>query len=166
MHEELIRRFNSRVKPNDTCFIVGDFSFGGAEETAAIVKRLNGIKILIKGNHDKKTTVNKFVASLFEAKIFIAGYPVSLKHYPLKWDWKRRLWEAVKKFPKKLYKPRYLEWYPVDKGQYHIHGHTHSTERFNENQIHVGVDAWDYYPVSLKELSKYIQQREDKKKGK
>ena len=37
-----------------------------------------------------------------------------------------------------------------------IHGHTHSKEKGSGNQIHVGVDAWDYYPVSEDEIKSLI----------
>jgi calcineurin-like phosphoesterase family protein len=44
---------------------------------------------------------------------------------------------------------RYLEHRPIDSGQWLVHGHTHSTERIVDRMIHVGVDAWNYHPVSL-----------------
>lgn len=162
MNKELIRRHNSRVRPQDTCIIVGDFSFGNAQQTKEIVDQLNGTLILIEGNHDKKGTINKFHASFREATIAIAGYTVSIKHYPLKWPRFSHLKERFVRFIKKVPDPRYLDRHPVDKGQLHIHGHTHSPVKFHHNQIHVGVDAWDYYPVSVKKISKYIQQFKEK----
>ena len=46
----LVKRFNSAVSENDTTLFLGDFAFKGLN----IVKRLNGKKILILGNHDRK----------------------------------------------------------------------------------------------------------------
>jgi calcineurin-like phosphoesterase family protein len=39
-----------------------------------------------------------------------------------------------------------------------IHGHTHSTEKLNGTQIHVGVDAWNYAPATLKEIEELVKQ--------
>ena len=158
MNEELIKRHNSRVREQDTCVFVGDFSFANSEKTKAVLDAMNGTKVLIQGNHDKKSTVNKFDVAFMEARITIAGYPVTIKHYPLKWPKFSHLKERFVRFINNVPDPRYLDRHPVDEGQLHIHGHTHSKEKFRGNQIHVGVDAWDYYPVSLKEISKYIQQ--------
>ena len=56
MNEELIRRWNARVTPDDVVFHLGDFSMmGGA--VSKFYKRLNGNIIWIKGNHDKKPII-------------------------------------------------------------------------------------------------------------
>lgn len=162
MHEVLIQRYNSRVKEQDVCIFVGDFSFGTAAQTKAILNQLNGTKILVQGNHDKKTTCNKFDVCFYTINMSIAGEPVSIKHYPLRWPRFSHFKERLLRWWKNTPNPRYLDRYPVDRGQFHIHGHTHSKERFKDNQIHVGVDAWDYYPVSIKDISQYICKYRDK----
>jgi len=53
MDEALIANWNSVVKPNDTVFHLGDVSFRRNAETRAIIHRLNGVKTLVAGNHDK-----------------------------------------------------------------------------------------------------------------
>ncbi len=50
--EELIKRWNSVVKPNDNVYHLGDFSLGGKAKVIEIGRRLNGHKRLIMGNHD------------------------------------------------------------------------------------------------------------------
>ena len=52
MNETLIRNWNRKVKKDDLVYILGDISWGNDEETCAIFARLNGRKVLIKGNHD------------------------------------------------------------------------------------------------------------------
>lgn len=55
MDEELIKRWNTVVKPEDTVWHLGDFSFYmSKEKVTSIVKQLNGTIYLVKGNHDKK----------------------------------------------------------------------------------------------------------------
>ena len=49
--EELIKRWNAAVKPKDTVWHLGDVLFGKA--TFALLPRLNGIKKLVMGNHDR-----------------------------------------------------------------------------------------------------------------
>jgi calcineurin-like phosphoesterase family protein len=43
-----------------------------------------------------------------------------------------------------------------------IHGHTHSSEKVSRTdkgtlQIHVGVDAWDFYPVHIDQIREIIK---------
>ena len=55
MNETLVCNFNSCVKNNDTVYILGDIAH--RTPVAAInqmIGRMNGKKILCKGNHDKK----------------------------------------------------------------------------------------------------------------
>ena len=52
MDEMLIKNWNEVVSNNDTVLHLGDVGFGKKEYVASIIKRLNGKKILIMGNHD------------------------------------------------------------------------------------------------------------------
>ena len=65
MDEYMILRWNETVKPSDEVYILGDFSFAGAEPTAEILRRLNGKKILIIGNHDYYLSNRNFPKDLF-----------------------------------------------------------------------------------------------------
>ena len=61
----MIKKWNDKVRKNDEVVILGDFSFGKPEETMEILKRLNGTKYLIKGNHEKYLKDSKFDKTLF-----------------------------------------------------------------------------------------------------
>jgi calcineurin-like phosphoesterase family protein len=50
MDEELVRRFNERVRPNDKVYFLGDVCIN--RRALPTLGRLNGDKVLIKGNHD------------------------------------------------------------------------------------------------------------------
>lgn len=50
--EELVAKWNSVVEPNDIVYYNGDFCDGNADEMLFYASMLNGIKTLIKGNHD------------------------------------------------------------------------------------------------------------------
>ena len=54
MEEELIRRWNDRVTAVDTVYILGDFCWRPSNAWIPLVQRLNGRKVLIRGNHDPK----------------------------------------------------------------------------------------------------------------
>ncbi len=88
MHEYMINKWNTRVRPGDEVVILGDFSIGKGTETNEILARLNGRKFLIVGNHDKYLQDRKFNQSHFiwikdywEAKD--NGRKVILSHYPI-----------------------------------------------------------------------------------
>lgn len=54
MDEDLIRRWNNRVKPGELVYHLGDVGMTkGDDYLPKILTRLNGRKILILGNHDK-----------------------------------------------------------------------------------------------------------------
>jgi calcineurin-like phosphoesterase family protein len=49
---------------------------------------------------------------------------------------------------------RYPEWRPVDAGKWLLHGHVHEHWQVNGRMINVGVDQWDFAPVSLETVAK------------
>lgn len=53
MNEYMLAKWNGKVRKNDEVVIIGDLSWGSAEETNALLKRLNGRLFLILGNHDR-----------------------------------------------------------------------------------------------------------------
>jgi calcineurin-like phosphoesterase family protein len=50
MDEEMIRRWNERVRPNDKVYHLGDVVIN--RKALPTLARLNGDKVLIRGNHD------------------------------------------------------------------------------------------------------------------
>ncbi len=50
MDEEMVRRWNDRVRPNDKVYHLGDVVIN--RRALKTVSRLNGDKVLIRGNHD------------------------------------------------------------------------------------------------------------------
>lgn len=54
MDKVIIDNWNSVISNDDTCFIVGDYSFYGRNKTIEITQGLNGHKCLILGNHDNE----------------------------------------------------------------------------------------------------------------
>ena len=50
MDEEMVKRWNERVKPTDKIYHLGDVVIN--RRALGIMRRLNGDKVLIRGNHD------------------------------------------------------------------------------------------------------------------
>ena len=54
MHRAIIDNWNSRVKTDDTVYILGDFIWYKENEWIYYVEPLAGNKVLIRGNHDPR----------------------------------------------------------------------------------------------------------------
>lgn len=92
MREKLIKRWNACVKMEDTVYVLGDVFFCGKQDAKKIMSRLNGTKILIRGNHDRspETMINLGFHAVFEkAEMLIAKKLVRLCHFPYRLDMER-----------------------------------------------------------------------------
>lgn len=153
MNEALIRNWNERVKPTDTIYVLGDMALCPFKEFEPIAKRLNGIKYLIKGNHDSYTDgqYNKLGFAVFqELKLKLCGKMFRLSHYPYALPWYKRLFAYKSEL-------RFMDKRPPRvPGEYLMHGHSHVKYKKADNRLHIGVDAWNYRPVSLSEIESLI----------
>lgn len=135
MDEEMIKRWNDTVRPNDKVYHLGDVAM--QKKALQILHRLNGDKVLIKGNHDifKLGDYTPFFRD-------IRGYHVMDKiifsHIPV---------------------------HPDSKGRFraNVHGHLHSNTV--KDKWGVNPDPWyqcvcveqtDFKPISLEEVRSRI----------
>lgn len=152
MDEALIESWNSRVKPDDTIFHLGDFAFATIERVEEILSRLNGRKQFIHGNHDKTLLGNKRVLHEYfewngpykEIKVSSGGSGeqfIVLCHYPI------------------------LTWNKGHHGAWMLHGHCHGTtlHPWGGKIQDVGTDPMGYKPVSFEELCVLMAPREKSK---
>jgi calcineurin-like phosphoesterase family protein len=135
----LINNYKKLVKDDDLVIWLGDCVFGDEWEQACA---LPGKRILIKGNHDcdlDKLSKLNFLFIKDEDFIVINKKLCRLSHHPYSNIYKG----VVRNF--------------LEKGQedFLIHGHTHQGRKIVGNQIHIGVDSWNYCPVSLYSI-KYL----------
>ena len=166
MDAELIRRYNATVGKDDTCIWVGDCFFCSATEAKEIMKKLNGRKVLIRGNHDFAPQAMYNIGFDYvteRCEILINKQKVLICHYPFKPDWKGRINIFFQRIKAQLKGQRYrhLTWdyfknRPEDDGNWLICGHTHSKERVSGKQINVCVDAWNFKPVPLSEIERIM----------
>lgn len=149
MTEEYIKRWNSKIKKGDEVYILGDLSFYKGKETTEIIKRLNGMKFLIKGNHDNMFLADKeFDQSLF---VWVRDYEVVkdngdyivLFHYPIQvWDRQHH-------------------------GSLHFYGHVHSNTSTMHpmkyeipNSYNVGIDILKE-PMTKEEILNHYKKEGD-----
>lgn len=91
MNESMIAEWNEIVNAEDLVYILGDVAFLPAAEAVRILKRLQGRKILIEGNHDRKLLNDPVFRSCFDEvhKYHWINYNktmVVMFHYPI-WEW-------------------------------------------------------------------------------
>ena len=159
MNEEMVRRWNTVVQPEDIVYYLGDFSLAKRAVTV-FAPRLHGQKHLLMGNHDACHPCHKkkaqaalqvyvdagFKTIELERSLEISGQSVLLNHMPY-----------LAGEQSSEYKVGYQEFRPVNRGQWLLHGHVHEKWKIKEKMINVGVDVWDFFPVPITEIEKIIQ---------
>lgn len=178
MEEKLIENWNCMVSSSDEVWIVGDFAMGQLSETLPVVKRLNGRKVLIPGNHDRcwvgaGASNHKKWGAMYDALFDIIDdfpkvtttqlgpYTVQVCHFP-----RVELGSSLERHGDiySAYRPdpvtdRNAKMINRLKRPWLIHGHTHQKVRIQPEyrQIHVGTDAWNYTPISEDTLIHLIE---------
>ena len=156
MADNIIKNWNSIVNENDTVFILGDVGLGSLTKLVEYIKRLNGKKILIPGNHDRGYLSKQAFIELFDdiipqVYIKIDKYNIYLSHFPfLAFDGS----------------------YAGCNATWQLFGHCHSfpgcvgldAERLLHlfpSQYDVGMDNNNYKPISFNEVEKIIKKQEE-----
>lgn len=153
MEDTLTNNWCKKINSNDTVYVLGDMCLGKYSEYKEVLSLLPGKKILIRGNHDgwSEGQYNKLGFTVYhELKLKLLGKMVRLSHYPYTIPW----WKRWNVFPSEL---RYMDRRPPRiEDEYLLHGHTHKKYKRRDNMIHVGVDAWNFKPVSLNEIASLL----------
>jgi len=130
MNKTLTSNWNSIVKNTDTVYHLGDFCFRNPYN---YLSKLNGNIIFVLGNHDKplsKIYPNNDIP--FKRIISINGQYIVLSHFAM------RVWD----------KSHFNTW--------HLYGHSHNAIPSLGKSFDVGVDAWNYYPISFEQVKKQM----------
>ncbi len=144
MNDYIIKQWNKMVKIEDIVYHLGDLVLGNSIEAEKVLIQLNGIKYLIKGNHDHFR--NSFYEKcgfkiLKNAPIVLDEYKIILSHKPI---------------PDTM----------IIKDYINVHGHIHTKtleecfESYNPkfykkaSHINISCDITEFKVVSVKQLKK------------
>jgi calcineurin-like phosphoesterase family protein len=122
MNQILIQKWNDSIEPTDHVFHLGDFSFHKPVETLEILGSLNGIKYLIRGNHDRNN-LNAACLAMFDGgvehyhEITVGSQLIVLCHFPFR------------------------SWNGMHHDSWNLHGHSHGSIVPSGKQLDVGVDV-------------------------
>jgi len=141
MNEVMIKRWNAKVTNKDIVYNLGDFSF---YKTGEILDRLNGQKILIRGDHDKDCVKESYKSKWraihhsgqFHLKLQqFNNAEIFLNHYCMR-SWKKSHWNV-----------------------WHLYGHHHGRLDPIGKSWDVGVDVNNFEPLSFDEIKKIMNDR-------
>ncbi len=156
MNRALMERWNETVAVDDEVWVLGDFALGRIEFTLPLARQLHGRKRLLAGNHDRCWSGHGPRAQAWVARYEQVGFEVHQDHLELEVAGTEVLACHFPYYGDSHDRDRYVEARPVDRGQWLLHGHVHERWRQRDRMINVGVDAWDYRPVSADELGHLI----------
>jgi calcineurin-like phosphoesterase family protein len=137
MNRELIARWNATVRPEDTVYHLGDACMGPKTEFHRFIRRLNGRKLLIAGNHDRPAAFMRacgFAEVHPQLYASVDGLRIWMAHIPIDNSLDERGYR----------RPPATEPYDLA-----LCGHVHQRWRVRSGCVNVGVDVWDYKPVQL-----------------
>ncbi|MGX9981782.1 metallophosphoesterase family protein [Methylobacterium fujisawaense] len=127
----MVERWNAIVGTHDEVWHLGNFAHRcGPNRLSSIFDRLKGRAIhLVRGRHDRKETLRLPWTSIQHyAEINLEGHLLVLFHYALSLGNTSR--------PEPIY----------------LCGHRHGSVVGTPTSCNVGVDAWDFRPVSLEDI--------------
>lgn len=132
MDKIMIFNWNSKVNHEDTIYHGGDLALHKNPEK--YFYRLNGIKHLIKGNHDSSKTTKlpwESINNILEIKV--DKQRIILCHYSMR------------------------VWNKCHYGSIMLFGHSHGNLSENNQSLDIGVDSWKYTPTTLEEIKQRLK---------
>ena len=143
MENKIIENWNSSVFVNDEVFLLGDISAYDKERTISIIKRLNGKKSLIIGNHDIQDEHYYYDCGFS----FVSRYPILYQNYWLL-----------------SHEPLYVN---TNMPYANIFGHVHASPLYvtvSPQSFCVSVERINYAPISFDSIKKAVREQVEVKK--
>ena len=138
MDEDMIKLWNDTVRPNDKVYHLGDVVMH--RKSLSIMHRLNGDKVLIKGNHDI-FKLGDYIPYFRDIRAYHVMNNMILSHIPI---------------------------HPESKGRFNanIHGHLHANRVKKDDKIdpwyfNVSVEQIDYKPILFEEVLERIKKQNE-----
>tara|TARA_Y100000034_G_scaffold136870_1_gene216553 strand:+ start:4944 stop:5459 length:516 start_codon:yes stop_codon:yes gene_type:complete len=133
MNEVMIYNWNRAVDGIDTVYHLGDFGFSKTPDL--FFNRLHGHKHLIIGNHDYQygdALKLPWESQQDVLQLIVNNTKVFLNHYGM------RVWDGS------------------FHGSIHLYGHSHGRLPGNTQSCDVGVDSWNFVPVTLRQIQRRL----------
>lgn len=157
MNDQMVEIYNSVIDDDDEVWFVGDLAMGVLRDTVPLAARLKGQKVLVPGNHDGCHPMHKkwkrdlglyheagFYVAQPQEDITIDAVTFKVCHFPYFGD-------------SKISGDRYSGLRPDNENGWMICGHVHDAWKVKDRQINVGVDVWDFKPVSEAEIIQIVR---------
>lgn len=147
MDETMIENWNDAVKPTDKVYVLGDVAIS-KNSLKAVMPRLNGDKVLIKGNHDIYK-VSDYSEYFRDIRAYHVLDGMILCHIPIHAASLGRFGSAIHGHlhEKRVLKPR---------GVNARTGEILYSDEIDPRYFNVSVECIDYRPISLEELQARI----------
>ena len=130
MNEHMIERHNSVVRPEDKVYFIGDVTF--SNRNLHLVGRMNGEKVLIKGNHDT-LKVSQYVGYFKDIRGSHSIAGLIMTHIPIHPD-------------------------SLARWGFNVHGHLHANRvmgahgKEDPRYFNVAMEQINYTPIALEEV--------------
>ena len=128
MHLFMIEEWNSVVGEDDIVIHLGDYICGGTkEQIREITQQLNGIKILITGNHDRKG--KQWFLDVGFSRVFKHRWSIGMYCFS--------------------HRPQDGDYLSENNVRYNLHGHSHKHD-YGDPYFNFSVDVAGYIPKKVK----------------
>ena len=130
--EHIISNFNSVVDKKDTVWILGDLTME-KKTNYPILNRLNGIKKVVLGNHDRPQDVPyllqyvKYVCGMYDLTHKPSGRKLVLTHCPIHES-------------------------EMSRFDLNVHGHVHDKSLPDKRYFNVSCEVLNYKPININDL--------------
>lgn len=127
MHRHIIDSWNAVVKPDEIVIHLGDYICGGSfDQIKEITEELNGFKILITGNHDRKG--KQWFRNVGFSRVFKHRWCMGMYCFS--------------------HRPQDAIYLHDNKIRYNLHGHSHKHD-YGDPFYNFGVDVVGYKPKKV-----------------
>ncbi|MFT3661842.1 MAG: metallophosphoesterase family protein [Gordonia sp. (in: high G+C Gram-positive bacteria)] len=150
---------------DDELWVLGDICSGGVASMESALAQLSGLPVrmhLVTGNHDPVHPMRRGAQRFFAAnaavfasiqpfaRVKVGGVGALLSHFPYAGT------------PDRHERDEFLQYQLTDRGQWLIHGHTHSeVRRSAARSVCVSLEAWGLRPASEIEVAEVMETAED-----
>ena len=138
MDRAMIVRWNAAVAADDEVWHLGDFAVRqSAARMGELLETLAGTKHLLVGNNDGPATTGLagWASVQHYAELEEGGTFLVLCHYPLR------------------------SWHRMGRGALNLHDHSHGRLAPLPRQVDVGVDVWNFRPITLADIREHLRRR-------